>query len=40
MKGYKRNKLKLDQRSRDQVYDWWRSAFDAFGYDRTHEDLP
>ena len=33
VKGYKRNELKLDQRSRDDVYEWWRSAFDAFGYD-------
>ena len=40
LKGYKRNKLSLDQRSRDMVYDWWRPAFEAFGYDRTHEDLP
>jgi len=40
LKGYKRNKLKLDQRSRDKVYDWWRVAFDELGYSRTHEDLP
>ena len=39
LKGYRRNKLSLDKRSRDEVYDWWRPAFDAFGYDRTHEDL-
>lgn len=40
LKGYKRNRLKLDQRSRDRVYEWWRAAFDELGYDRTHEDLP
>ena len=40
LKGYQRNRLKLDQRSRDQVYDWWRVAFDDLGYSRTHEDLP
>ncbi len=40
LKGYQRNRLKLDQRSRDQVYDWWRVAFDELGYSRTHEDLP
>ncbi len=39
LKGYKRNQLTLDQRSRDMVYDWWRPAFDAFGYDRVHQDL-
>ena len=33
---YKRNKLKLDARSRDQVYDWWRPAFDAFGYEQQY----
>ncbi|MBX2796062.1 MAG: sulfotransferase [Myxococcales bacterium] len=38
--GYRRNRLTLDARSRDEVYDWWRPAFDAFGYDRAHEDLP
>ncbi len=40
LKGYKRNRLSLDQRSRDEVYNWWRPAFEAFGYERTHEDLP
>ena len=32
--GYKRNQLKLEARARDEVYEWWGSAFDAFGYDR------
>ncbi|MEO0604511.1 MAG: sulfotransferase [Myxococcota bacterium] len=40
LKGYQRNRLKLDQRSRDQVYDWWRPVFDHLDYSRTHEDLP
>ncbi|MEN0068356.1 MAG: sulfotransferase [Myxococcota bacterium] len=40
LKGYQRNRLRLDQRSRDQVYDWWRVAFDALDYPQTHEDLP
>jgi hypothetical protein len=39
LKGYRRNQLQLDKRSRDQVWDWWRPAFDAFGYDREHTDL-
>ncbi len=33
---YKRNKLKLDARTRDEVYTAWQAAFDAFGYDRDH----
>jgi hypothetical protein len=36
LKGYKRNALKLDARTRDQVHDWWRVAFDAFGYEREY----
>jgi omega-hydroxy-beta-dihydromenaquinone-9 sulfotransferase len=36
LKGYKRNALKLDARTRDQVYDWWGVAFEAFGYDREY----
>lgn len=39
LEGYQRNKLQLDKRSRDRVWDWWRPAFDAFGYDRDHTDL-
>jgi omega-hydroxy-beta-dihydromenaquinone-9 sulfotransferase len=35
--GYKRNKLTLDQRTRDEVYDWWEVAFQAFGYERDHD---
>jgi hypothetical protein len=34
--GYKRNKLNLDQRSRDDVWEWWGAAFQAFGYDRDY----
>lgn len=37
LKGYRRNELKLEQRLRDDVYEWWRSAFDAFGYDREYK---
>ncbi|MEQ1504640.1 MAG: sulfotransferase [Myxococcota bacterium] len=37
LKGYKRNKLQLDARARDDVYEWWGSAFDAFGYDRNYD---
>jgi len=32
--GYRRNALDLDQRTRDEVWDWWSAAFQAFGYDR------
>jgi hypothetical protein len=34
--GYKRNKLNLDQRTRDDVYEWWNASFQAFGYDREY----
>ncbi len=37
VKGYQRNKLKLDQRTRDEVYEAWRPAFDAFGYSRDYD---
>lgn len=36
LRGYKRNKLELDARTRDDVYTWWQSAFDAFGYPREY----
>lgn len=32
--GYKRNQLNLEARAKDEVYEWWGSAFEAFGYDR------
>lgn len=34
VKGYKRNKLKLDKARRDDVYNEWRVMFDAYGYER------
>ncbi len=34
LKGYKRNKLKIDQRIQDMVWENWRPAFDNFGYTR------
>ena len=37
LKGYKRNKLSLDARVRDEIYEWWGMAFDAFGYSREYE---
>ena len=37
--GYKRNKLNLDARTRDDVFEWWNAAFTAFGYDRDY-DIP
>lgn len=37
LKGYKRNKLSLDPRSRDEIYEWWKPAFDAFGYSREYQ---
>ncbi|MEQ1569463.1 MAG: sulfotransferase [Myxococcota bacterium] len=39
LSGYKRNKLTLDQRSRDDVFDWWGNAFQAFGYDRDYDSI-
>ena len=36
LRGYKRNKLELDARTRDDVYQWWQVAFDAFGYPRDY----
>lgn len=36
LRGYKRNQLTLPERDRDAVYDHWRIAFEAFGYDRHH----
>jgi hypothetical protein len=37
LKGYQRNKLSLDTRSRDEIYEWWGGAFDAFGYSREYQ---
>jgi hypothetical protein len=34
LEGYKRNELVFDQRTKDEVFDRWRVAFDAFGYAR------
>ena len=39
LQGYRKNQLSLDQRSCDQVWEWWRPAFESFGYDREHGDL-
>jgi hypothetical protein len=36
LEGYKRNKLKMDARTRDEVYEWWRPVFDAYGYPREY----
>ena len=35
LSGYKRNRLRLDESTRREVYDRWRPAFDAFGYNPT-----
>jgi hypothetical protein len=34
LKGYQRNKLKMDKRLQDMVWEYWRTAFDNFGYTR------
>ncbi len=34
VKGYKRNKLKLDKGRRDEVFEHWRVMFDTYGYER------
>lgn len=34
IEGYRRNRLSLDARSRDEVYDHWRPMFEAYGYTR------
>lgn len=34
--GYKRNKLKIDQREQDMVHDYWKLVFDTYGYDREY----
>lgn len=31
--GYKRNELRLPKKERARVYEYWRSSFDAYGYD-------
>ena len=37
LKGYKRNQLKLPKKQREKVYDYWRSSFDAYGYDKDYK---
>ncbi len=37
LKGYKRNKLKLPKKQRQKVYEYWRSSFDAYGYDPEYK---
>jgi len=34
LEGYQRNQLNLDPKLRDDIYHWWRPAFEAFGYDK------
>ena len=36
LEGYKRNKLKLDAKTRDEVYEWWKPVFDAYDYPREY----
>jgi hypothetical protein len=36
LKGYKRNALKIDDRTKDLVWRYWRNAFDAFGYPKEY----
>jgi hypothetical protein len=36
LKGYKRNKLNIDQDLMDMVYDQWRIVFDHYGYPREY----
>jgi hypothetical protein len=36
LKGYKRNKLKIDDQLKEFVYDRWRLVFDTFGYDKEY----
>jgi hypothetical protein len=40
LKGYQRNKLKITADDMDEVYHWWRSVFDAYGYDRDYAVEP
>lgn len=36
LKGYQKNKLKIDQELKDFVYDRWRIVFDTYGYERNY----
>jgi len=36
LKGYQKNRLTLDPKLKEFVYDRWRLVFDAFGYDKEH----
>jgi hypothetical protein len=36
LKGYRRNKLDIDDEFKDFVYDRWRVVFDAFDYPREY----
>ena len=36
LKGYKKNKLKIDQKLQEFVYDRWRMVFDAYGYKKDY----
>ena len=37
IKGYKRNKLEIDDEFKDYVYDRWRLCFDAYGYPKEYD---
>ncbi|MFT4704087.1 MAG: hypothetical protein ACI81R_001783 [Bradymonadia bacterium] len=37
IKGYKRNRLQIDDEFKDFVYDRWRQCFDAYGYPKEYE---
>jgi hypothetical protein len=34
LRGYQRNQLNLDPKLRDDIYTWWRPAFESFGYQK------
>jgi hypothetical protein len=36
LRGYQKNRLSLDPKLKEFVYDRWRLVFDAFGYDQEH----